>query len=128
MREHFRKLATHISNGIGSPLTFILAFSIVIFWLIIGSLFNYSDTWQLIISTTTNVIALLILFIVQYTQNRDSRAIHLKLDELIKALKGARTGLVDIEDLSDADLDSLQAEFKALHEKYYSELHKRKKS
>ncbi len=128
MREHFRKLATHISNGIGSPLTFILAFAVVISWLVIGFLFDYSDRWQLIISTATNVIALLILFIVQYTQNRDTRAIHLKLDELIKALKGARTGLVDIEDLSDADLDALQAEFKAMHEKYFTELHKRKKS
>ena len=128
MKEHFRKIATNISNGIGSPLTFILAIVLVISWLIIGSLYNYSDTWQLIISTTTNVIALLILFIVQYTQNRDTRAVHLKLDELIKAIKGARTGLVDVEDLSDADLDSLQAEFKALHEKYFTELHKRKNS
>ena len=128
MREHFRKLATHISNGIGSPVTFIFALLLVISWLVIGSLYNYSDTWQLIISTATNVIALLILFIVQYTQNRDTKAIHLKLDQLIKSIKGARNGLVDIEDLSDEDLDSLQAEFKSLHEKYFSELSKRKKT
>lgn len=128
MREIFRKLATHISNIVGSPYAFVVAVLFVVSWLVTGSLFNYSDTWQLVINSVTNIVALLMIFILQYTQNRDSRAIHIKLDELLRGMHGARTGMVDIEDLSDEDLDALQAEFHELHEKYQQELKKRKKT
>ncbi len=100
----------------------------VVLWLVTGSIFKYSDTWQLVVNTVTNIVALLMIFILQYTQNRDSKSIHIKLDELLKAMHGARTGMVDIEDLSDEDLDALQTEFHALHEKYSGELKKRKKT
>jgi len=128
MREVFRKIATAVSNMIGAPLASILALLLVLVWLIIGPIIDYSDTWQLVINTVPNIVALLMIFILQYTQNRDSRAIHIKLDELLKSLHGARTGMVDIEDLSDEDLDTLQTEFHELHIKYSGELKKRKKT
>jgi low affinity Fe/Cu permease len=85
-------------------------------WAITGPIFNFSDTWQLIINTGTTIVTFLMVFLIQNTQNRDAKAIHLKLDELIKAVKGARTRLVDLEDLSDEELEKLQGEFKRLHE------------
>ena len=128
MREVFRKLATHTSNIVGSPYAFMLALLFVVLWLVTGSVFNYSDTWQLVVNTVTNIVALLMIFILQYTQNRDSRALHIKLDELLKGVKGARTSLVDIEELSDKDLDDLEKEFRDMHTKYAGELQKRKRS
>lgn len=128
MREVFRKLATWISNTVGSPYSFTLAIIVVTIWLVTGSMFEFSDSWQMVVNTVTNIVALLMIFILQYTQNRDSRAIHIKLDELLKSLHGARTGMVDIEDLSDEDLDGLQTEFHELHIKYSGELKKRKKN
>lgn len=128
MREVFRKFAMHISNVMGSPYAFTLALTFVVVWLVTGPIFNFSNTWQLVINSVTNIVALLMIFILQYTQNRDSRALHIKLDELLKSLHGARTGMVDIEDLSDEDLDDLQTEFHKLHEKYSGELKKRKKN
>jgi low affinity Fe/Cu permease len=79
-------------------------------------MFHYSDTWQLIINTGTTIVTFLMVFLIQNTQNRDAKAIHLKLDELIKGVKGARTGLVNLEQLSDADLERLHKEFERLHE------------
>lgn len=93
-----------------------------------GPSFGFSDTWQLVINTGTTIVTFLIVFLIQNTQNRDAKAIHLKLDELLKGVKGARTGLVDIEDLPDEELEKLQDQFKNLHEKYSSELNKRKTS
>jgi low affinity Fe/Cu permease len=78
-------------------------------------MFHYSDTWQLVINTGTTIVTFLMVFLIQNTQNRDAKAIHLKLDELIKGVKGARTGLVNLEQLSDADLERLQSEFDRLH-------------
>lgn len=88
---------------------------------------SYSNTWQLIINTATTIITFLMVFLIQNTQNRDSKAVHLKLDELLKATKGARTGLVDIEELSDEELEDLYNEFRGLHELYSKELTKRGK-
>jgi low affinity Fe/Cu permease len=85
-------------------------------WAVTGPLFGYSDTWQLIINTGTTVITFLMAFIIANTQNRDARAIHLKLDELLRAMQGARTGLVDLEDLSDEELSRLERQFRALRE------------
>lgn len=116
MRELFRKFAQATSQAVGSSWSFILAFLIIVVWAITGPMFHYSDTWQLVINTGTTIVTFLMVFLIQNTQNRDAKAIHLKLDELIKGVKGARTGLVNLEQLSDADLERLHKEFERLHE------------
>ena|SRR3989441_764069 len=116
MNELFRKFAQKASHIVGTSWAFILAVLIIVVWAATGPVFHYSDTWQLVINTGTTIITFLMVFLIQNTQNRDAKAIHLKLDELIKGVKGARTQLVDLEDLSDAELEELEAEFKRLHE------------
>lgn len=127
MNEVFHQIASKVSSVTGSPITFVLAVFIVIIWGVNGPTFNFSDTWQLAINTGTTIVTFLMVFLIQNTQNRDARAIHLKLDELLKSVHGARTGLVDIEHLPDEELDNLQQEFKKLHEHYAKELEKRGK-
>lgn len=122
MDELFRKIAKHSSDIIGSAGTFVIAFVIVIIWALTGPIFHFSDTWQLIINTATTISTGLIVFLVQNTQNRDGRAIQIKLDELLRAQKGARTGLIDIEELSDKDLDALQLDFQKIHQQYSHQL------
>jgi low affinity Fe/Cu permease len=100
---------------VGSSWAFILAALIIIAWAVTGPIFHYSDTWQLVINTGTTIITFLMVFLIQNTQNRDAKAIHLKLDELLRGVKGARTGLVNLEQLSDDDLERLQKEFERLH-------------
>jgi low affinity Fe/Cu permease len=116
MRELFRKFAQATSHAVGSSWAFIIAVLVLVIWAVTGPMFHYSDTWQLIINTGTTIITFLMVFLIQNTQNRDAKAIHLKLDELIKGVKGARTGLVNLEQLSDADLERLHKEFERLHE------------
>jgi len=116
MRELFRKFAHATSSAVGSSWAFILAVLVLVVWGVTGPMFQYSDTWQLIINTGTTIVTFLMVFLIQNTQNRDAKAIHLKLDELIKGVKGARTGLVNLEQLSDADLERLHKEFERLHE------------
>lgn len=128
MNEIFRKIAARISKATGSAKTFIFALFIIITWALSGSIFNYSDTWQLIINTTTTVVTFLMVFIIQNTQNRDSKAVHLKLDELIKSSKGARNKLLDSENLSDEDLEKLHQEYERLHQKHETALRKRNHS
>ena len=115
MNEFFRKFAQTTSTAVGSSWAFISAVLIILLWAITGPMFHYSDTWQLVINTGTTIITFLMVFLIQNTQNRDAKAIHLKLDELIKGVKGARTGLVNLEQLSDSDLDRLHKEFERLH-------------
>jgi low affinity Fe/Cu permease len=115
MKELFRKFAQTTSQMVGSSWAFILAVLIIVAWAITGPVFHYSDTWQLVINTGTTIITFLMVFLIQNTQNRDAKALHLKLDELIKGVKGARTGMVNLEQLSDADLEGLQKEFERLH-------------
>lgn len=115
MRELFRKFAQMTSAAVGSSWAFILAVLVIVVWAATGPMFHYSDTWQLVINTSTTIITFLMVFLIQNTQNRDAKAIHLKLDELIKGVKGARTRLVNLEQLSDADLERLQKEFERLH-------------
>lgn len=117
MNEFFHRIAQRTSEGVGSPKAFMLAVVVVISWAVTGPLFGYSDTWQLIINTGTTILTFLMVFLIQNTQNRDNRAIHLKLDELIRSVKTARNRLIDIEDHSDADLAMLQNEFIALSNK-----------
>jgi low affinity Fe/Cu permease len=115
LREVFRKFSQASAQVVGSSWAFILSVLIIVIWAASGPMFHYSDTWQLIINTGTTVITFLMVFIIQNTQNRDAKAIHLKLDELIKGVKGARTGLVNLEQLSDAELERLHKEFERLH-------------
>ena len=115
MNEMFRKFANAVSNIVGTSWVFILAVTIVVIWAATGPMFHYSDTWQLVINTGTTIITFLMVFLIQNTQNRDAKAIHLKLDELIRGVKGARTGLVNLEELSDAELEDLHKEFERLH-------------
>jgi len=116
MNDLFRRFAQKISQWVGSSWAFIVAVLILDVWAITGPVFHYSDTWQLVINTGTTIITFLMVFLIQNTQNRDAKAIHLKLDELIKGVKGARTGLVDLEKLSDEELDQLQKEFERLRQ------------
>jgi len=114
MNELFRKFSQTTSKLVGSSWAFILAVLIVLVWALTGPIFHYSDTWQLVINTGTTIITFLMVFLIQNTQNRDAKAIHLKLDELIKGVSGARTSLVNIEELSDQDLERLQQQFQRL--------------
>jgi low affinity Fe/Cu permease len=111
MHEMFRKIAQDTSRYVGSPWAFAGALFVVLAWAISGPLFQFSDTWQLVINTGTTILTFLMVFLIQNTQNRDAHAIHLKLDELIKAQKEARDQLIDVEDLTDEQLESLQNEF-----------------
>jgi low affinity Fe/Cu permease len=114
MHDAFRQLARAVSNLVGTPAAFALAMVGVLVWLAAGPFFQYSDTWQLVINTSTTIITFLVIFLVQNTQNRDAKALHLKLDELLRAVKTARTRLVDLEDLPDEELARLETEFKRL--------------
>ncbi len=113
-RGTFRFCATWISQAVGSPWAFALATLIVLVWAITGPHFHYSDTWQLVINTGTTIVTFLMVFLIQNTQNRDTRAVHLKLDELLRAMRGARNSLMNLESLSDEELDDLQKEFERL--------------
>lgn len=117
MREWFRRFAKRVSDLTGNSWVFGLAVLMVIAWAATGPLFRFSDTWQLVINTGTTVITFLMVFIIQNTQNRESKSIELKLDELIRATKGAKNNLIDLEDLSDKDIQKLQDYFKAMREK-----------
>ncbi len=112
----FRRFARATSHGIGSPFAFVLAVVVVLVWAATGPLFGFSETWQLVINTGTTIITFLVVFMIQNTQNRDSRAVHLKLDEIIRVLEHARNEMVDIEDKDDEVLDRYQAEFRKLED------------
>jgi low affinity Fe/Cu permease len=118
MQEFFRKFAHVTSAAVGSAWAFLLALGVVLVWAVTGPLFGFSDTWQLVINTGTTIVTFLMVFLIQNTQNRDAKAIHLKLDELIRAVQGARNQLVDVEELSDEELEKLQQEFHTLHQQY----------
>ena len=114
MNDAFRKVAHRISVWTGSSIAFLIAFVVVLTWAISGPLFGFSDTWQLVINTGTTIVTFLMVFLIQNTQNRDTRAVHLKLDELILYTKGADNELVDHENLSDEQIDRLEKQFRRL--------------
>ena len=114
MNQVFRKFSVAAANALGSSWMFIANVLLILVWLVAGPFFHYSDTWQLVVNTATTVFTYLAVFLIQNTQNRDVVATHLKLDELIKGVKGARTGLVNLEKLSDEELEVLQEEFNKL--------------
>src|SRR5438094_7885371 len=117
VRDAFRCFAQRSSSVLGSAWAFCGAVLVIIVWLITGPTFHFSDTWQLIINTATTVVTFLMVFLIQNTQNRDAKAVHLKLDELIRAIKDARDELVDLEDLSDDELEKLEKQFEDLRQK-----------
>ena len=113
----FSRFAKWTSSHAGRPSTFAIAMFVIVGWAVTGPIFDYSDTWQLMINTATTIVTFLMVFLIQNTQNRDSQAVHVKLDELIRAKKGARNSLLDLEDLSDEELDRLRRSFSKLGRK-----------
>ncbi len=110
----FRHLARLAADGMGTSWAFMVAIATVLTWVITGPFFSYSDTWQLFINTGTTIVTFLMVFLIQNAQNRDSLAVHLKLDELLRAVHEARNDLVSLEDRSDNELANLRAEFAAI--------------
>lgn len=117
MNTLFHRFAAKVSNFAGSAWAFIGALIILILWAVTGPLFHFSDTWQLVINTGTTIVTFLMVFLIQNTQNRDAKAIHLKLDELIRSMSDARNSLLDLEDFSDEELERLQKQFQRLRQK-----------
>jgi low affinity Fe/Cu permease len=115
--DRFQRFAFHISDRVGHPRTFLLALLVVLAWALSGPLFHFSDTWQLVINTGTTVVTFLMVFLIQATQNRDARALHLKLDELIRAQRGARNAFADLEHATDEELATFEREFQRLRQR-----------
>ena len=115
--DAFRVFARRTSSVLGSAWAFAAAILIIIVWAATGPMFHFSDTWQLIINTGTTIVTFLMVFLIQNTQNRDAKAVHLKLDEIIRALAKARNELVDLEELSDEELNKLEEQFRNLRTK-----------
>ncbi|HML43804.1 low affinity iron permease family protein [Hyphomicrobium zavarzinii] len=118
MNEMFRRFSEHASHLVGSYWAFLAACLVVVLWGVSGHYFGYSDTWQLFINTGTTIVTFLMVFLIQNTQNRDARVVSLKLDELLRSVDGARTGLVELDHMSDEDLTRVQQEFMRLRETY----------
>ena len=116
MQKWFSKVALATANAVGSPWAFLLGVGVTLLWACTGPFFHYSDTWQLVINTGTTIATFLIVFLIQYTQNRDAKVMQLKLDELIRAIGSARTELVQMESMSDEELTALHCEFQRLQE------------
>ena len=127
VRDAFRIFARQSSRVLGSAWAFAAAILVIVVWGATGPTFHFSDTWQLIINTGTTIVTFLMVFLIQNTQNRDAKAFHLKLDEIIRALKGARNELVDLESLSDEDLERLEKQFQRIRQKAEHDGHHRGK-
>ena len=115
--DAFRVFARNSAIALGSAWAFAGAVLIIAVWIVTGPTFHFSDTWQLVINTATTIVTFLMVFLIQNTQNRDAKAVHLKLDELIRALKDARNELVNLEDLSDEDLSMLEKQFQRMRKR-----------
>lgn len=114
MNDFFRKFSRRTADIVGSPWAFIVAIAVLIMWAVTGPVFHFSDTWQLVINTSTSVVTFLMVFVIQASQNRDSRALHLKLDELIRSVENARTEMIDLEERPDAELKALADQFREI--------------
>jgi low affinity Fe/Cu permease len=117
MNELFRKLAHRTAEAVGSSRAFLMALGVILVWGLTGPLFRFSDSWQLVVNTGTTIVTFLMVFLIQNTQNRDAHAMHLKLDELIRANKNARNKLLALEEMSDEELVTLQREFEDLRDR-----------
>ncbi len=122
--SRFRKFAKWASRASGQPTAFIAAILVILLWAATGPIFRYSDTWQLVINTSTTIITFVMVFLIQNTQNRDTAAIQVKLDELIRAVEGAHNALLDLEELEDAELDRIRANYLKLAANARRELEK----
>jgi low affinity Fe/Cu permease len=120
--SRFTRFAKHTSRLVGRPAAFAVAVTLIVAWLLSGPIFGFSDTWQLIINTSTTIVTFLMVFLIQNTQNRDAEAIHLKLDELIRAMEGAHNALLDLEELEEEDLDRIRDQYEELAEKARGEI------
>ncbi|MDI7776375.1 low affinity iron permease family protein [Asticcacaulis sp. EMRT-3] len=116
-KQWFTEFARITSVWSGSPLAFSLAAGTIVVWLVSGPVFHYSDTWQLVINTGTTIVTFLMVFLIQNSQNRDGKVIQLKLDELIRALEGAETGLIEMDNMCEEDLEALRLHYSALAQK-----------
>ena len=126
LADHFTRFAQATSRWTGHPIAFLLAMAVVIVWIVSGPIFNYSDTWQLVINTGTTIVTFLMVFLIQNTQNRDTMAVQLKLSELVLAMKGAENKFASIEDLSDKELEELHNECRARAEMTLDRLERRR--
>jgi low affinity Fe/Cu permease len=117
MKGFFGRFSAVSANMLGSPWMFVANLFLVLLWLFSGPFFNYSDTWQLVVNTATTVVTYLAVFLIQNTQNRDAKATHLKLDELISSLEGARNRMVDLENVSEEELRDLEQQFRRFRER-----------
>jgi low affinity Fe/Cu permease len=120
----FTTFAKTTSRAAGRPSAFLAAFAVIIVWIVTGPLFQFSDTWQLVINTGTTIVTFLMVFLIQNTQNRDSEAVQVKLDELIRAHEGAHNALLDLEELEDLDLDRIRQTYSVLAKQARAELRK----
>ena len=118
----FDKLAQVVARGAGRPVTFIAATALVVLWAVSGPVFGFSDTWQLVINTSTTIVTFLMVFLIQNTQNRDTDALQVKIDELLRVTQGARLALLAMEELRTDELERVKAGFVALGQKHRGEL------
>ena len=114
--EFFEKFSYQVTRATGTSVAFVFALLIIIVWVITGPIFHYSDTWQLVINTGTTIVTFLMVFLIQRAQNKDALAIHLKLNEIVAALEGASNRLIDVEDLSEPEINALRQHYKRLIE------------
>jgi low affinity Fe/Cu permease len=114
LSEILERFSLKATKATGTSTAFILALSVILVWIVTGPLFHFSDTWQLVINTSTTIITFLMVFLIQRTQNKDAQAIHLKLNEIVAALEGASNRLIDVEDLTEGEIETLHAHYRAL--------------
>lgn len=126
-RSVFMRFAKWASRATGRPIAFVLAVAVILVWLLTGPLFKFSDTWQLVINTGTTIITFLMVFLIQNTQNRDTEALQIKIDELIRAVEGAHNALLDLEELDEHELDQIRAEYGKLARKAREDLQRGKR-
>jgi low affinity Fe/Cu permease len=124
-RNNFSTFAKWVARMTGTSAAFILACLVIVVWLACGPFFHYSDTWQLVINTGTTIVTFLMVFLIQCTQNRDSAAVQLKLSELIRAMEGAQNSLADLDDLDDAELETLHKRYANLAQRAKGHMEKR---
>jgi len=122
MRQFFTRTARYVSNKAGSPYAFLIALSTVVVWALLGPVLGYSSRWQLFINTGTTIVTFLMVFLIQSAQNHDQTALQLKLDELLRAVSAARTGFVNLEDLSEEQIDALRTQFSTLADTHRDEV------
>jgi len=120
----FSRLASTVAHWMGHPRAFLVAAGIILLWGATGPLFRFSDTWQLVINTATTIVTFLMVFLIQNTQNRESRALHIKVDELIRAVKGAHNALLDLEELTDEELIKIREQYLKLAQQARGDLKK----